>query len=140
MADRHWSDDEIVARLYDVGPQDGHIEACPQCQMRLEELQLRRKSLRANDAELSAEFMALQRQAVYKRLEPTPLLSRLRPAPLAAALLLAFVIMTVFKPAPPRLPEEVTQDTGIFEDVFEIATSTEPSAVEPVRSLFEVQQ
>lgn len=140
MADRHWNDDEILARLYDVGPEDGHLEACDECRKRLEALQLRRKSLRAREPEVPADFLAGQRHTIYERLERKPLLFRPQLAPSLAALLLVLVIMTVFRPAPQRQAMGPVSDANVFEDVFKIATSIEPSAVEPVRSLFEEQQ
>jgi anti-sigma factor RsiW len=140
MADRHWHDDEILARLYDVGPQNGHIEACYECRTRLEALQQRRESVRAREPEVPADLLAGQRRAIYERIERKPMLIRLRLAPSLAALLLVLVIVSMFRPAPQRQAMDPAADASVFEDVFKIATSTEPSAVEPVRSLFEEQQ
>ena len=140
MEEKHWSADEFLARLYGVGPLNAHLETCAECRARLEALQLRRESLRAGIPELPAGFLARQRQAIYYRLEGRALWMPLQPASLLAAVLLAFVIMTVLRPAPPGLAPDTTSDAEVFEEVFAVATSAEPIAVEPVRSLFEVQQ
>lgn len=140
MEKRHWSADDFLALLYGVGPEDTHIAVCSECRTRFEELLLRRERLRSREPELSAEFLSRQRRAIYERLEQKPLWLRLQPAHLLTALLLAFVILSIFRPAPLVQPTDTASDAGIFEDVFAIATSSEPAALEPARSLFEAQQ
>ncbi len=139
MEELQWDADDFLARLYGIGPPDGHLATCSECRARMELLRQRRESLRATDPELSSEFLSRQRLAVYERIEQRPVWVRMRPAPFLAALLLAFVILTVFKPAP-KHPAETTPEVGVFEDVFETAASAEPSALEPARMLFEVEQ
>ncbi|HYK92287.1 MAG TPA: hypothetical protein VE398_26235 [Acidobacteriota bacterium] len=140
MPTRHWSDEEVLARLYGVGPEDGHIEVCQDCRTRLEAMELRRKTLLDRDLRVPAQFLAEQRRSIYERLERRPLLLRLRLVPSLAMVLFLFVILTMFRPSPQEPPRIPVPDAQVFEDVFDIASSTEPSAVEPVRSLFEVQQ
>ena len=36
MYDKHWSDDDLVARLYGVKPEDPHIRECGFCAQRWE--------------------------------------------------------------------------------------------------------
>jgi predicted anti-sigma-YlaC factor YlaD len=140
MADRHWSDDDLLARIYGIGPQDGHLDSCESCRGRWQELQLRRERLLVREPWIPQDFLAAQRHSIYERLEGKQRGFHLQLVHTLAALLLVFVILTVFGPAPRRQPVDTTSDDKVFEDVFEIATSTEPSAVEPVQSLFEVQQ
>ncbi len=35
MTSRHWTEDELVAHLYGVGPTDGHLEVCNECSSRV---------------------------------------------------------------------------------------------------------
>jgi len=101
---------------------------------------MRRAELCAREPEVPADFFAAQRLAIYRQVERRRHLSARWLVPLFATLLLAVVIIIMFKPAPRRQAVNVVPDTQVFEDVFKIATSTEAAAVEPVRSLFEVQQ
>jgi predicted anti-sigma-YlaC factor YlaD len=140
MADRHWSDEDLLAWLYGIGPQDGHLDLCESCRGRWEELQLRRARLLAREPWVPQDLLAAQRRSIYERLERKQHWLHLQLVHALAALLLVFVILTVFRPVPRRQPVDTASDDRVFEDVFEIATSTEPSAVEPVQSLFEVQQ
>ena len=139
MAGRHWSDEDLLARLYGIGPQDGHLDTCESCRGRWEKLQLRRERLLAMESQVPQDFLAAQRRSIYERLEQKPRWFHLELVPSLAALLLALVILSMFRPAPQRHPVGTASDDIVFEEAFEIATSTEPSAVEPVRSLFEVQ-
>jgi len=140
MADRHWSDEELLARLYGIGPQEGHLDSCESCRERWEKLQLRRGRLLAREPRVSQDFLAAQRYSIFERLERKQPWFHMQLVHALAVLLLVFVILTVFRPTPRQQPVDTASDDKVFEDVFEIATSTEPSAVEPVRSLFEVQQ
>jgi hypothetical protein len=140
MAVRHWNDDELIAQLLCGGPADRHLESCEECRARLERLQLRREELLSGTPEVPGDFLARQRHAIFRRLEAKPRLLRLETAPVLALLLLVLVILSVFRPVPPSPPADVASDAMIFEDVFNTAARTEPAAVEPVQSLFEVQQ
>lgn len=68
----HWTDEQLIASVYDVGPANDHLDGCEACN-------LRRSALAANRAELemaacagqdvSFQFLAGQRRAVYEKLE-----------------------------------------------------------------------
>ena len=140
MADTHWGDDDFLARLYGIGPEDAHLGTCEECRARWESLQLRREQLCSPESQVSQEFLARQRRSIYERLEGKSRRFHLRPAPTLATLLLILVIATLFRPSLQREPMDTISDVGVFEEAFEIASSSEPSAIEPVQSLFEVRQ
>jgi hypothetical protein len=139
MRDKHWTDDELISKLFDVGPQDGHLEACPECTRRWEDIQRRYERSRIIDAEVPEARLTKQRLAVRKQLERKP--PNFRPiliSSLATALLLAFVSLFLFKPNPPAqpAPNSISEDK-MLEEVYQMSLSSEPTAIEPVQSLFE---
>ncbi len=140
MAGEHWSDDDLMAGLYGIGPPDKHLSMCEECRARWEIIRSRREQLLARDAAVSQEFLARQRQSIYQRLDARPLWLNFRFASVLAALLLIFVIVSIFRSAHHTQPFDAMSDAEVFEDIYNIASSVEPSAVEPVHSLFEVEQ
>src|SRR5271154_1481571 len=68
MKTQHWMDEQLIAHLYGVGPEDGHLTECAACRLRAMEMQASRQSfeaLRGADAEVTFEFLARQRRAIY---------------------------------------------------------------------------
>ena len=45
----HWTDDQLIAHLYGVGPDDGHLHDCRDCQSRLSVIEGRQKALRSSE-------------------------------------------------------------------------------------------
>lgn len=141
MAHRHWTDDEFIARLYELGPQDGHLEECPECAARWGQLLARREELRA-PLPLDEALLSRQRRAVYEAVQNAPA-RRWVPYGLAAAASLAAlaVALTVNRLAGPPGPVAETpqtiSDSELLADVYSLVQSPEPAALEPVRSLFE---
>ena len=143
MYDNHWSDEELVARLYGLGPEDGHLGVCDSCARRWEAIRGRYENLRPVGIEVSGEFLASQRRAIRARLgEKRRHFPRVLVPALATLLLAAIVI--VYRPAPelPQPAEKVSKisDDRLFDDVFRMVSDPAPSAVGPIRSLFEEQK
>jgi hypothetical protein len=140
MYDKHWSDEQLVARLYGVGPEDGHFEVCPSCARRWEAMRRRYESLRPAGIDVSEEHLAAQRRAIRTRLgEKRHPLPRVLVPVLVTALLAMIVI--VYRPAPTPPPaEEKVSDSQLFDDVFRRISGAEPNAIGPIRSLFEEQK
>ena len=69
----HWTDDELIQHLYGVGPSDGHVDGCRDCQARLSVAETQRRAL---EADLSAsghegasyDFLMAQRRRIYAKL------------------------------------------------------------------------
>lgn len=140
MADRHWSDEQLLARLYGMEQGDGHLHDCAECLRRWKEICARRRELLGNRPHVSTGYLAEQRNAVRKRITAESPRLRLRLAPALAALLLLVAVVMLFQPwsKPPTPPQ--TADNKVFEDAFTLASAEEPEAVEPIQALFEVQQ
>jgi len=141
MRARHWTDDELVSKVFDVAPEDGHLETCPECRQRWELIRNRYESRPAAVAEVPDPQWTAQRLAVRARIEgKARWMGRILAPSLATALVAALVGFLLLRPIPPEpttsqaLPEE-----EIMEEVFRMSFSLEPAAIEPVRSLFEEQ-
>ncbi len=140
MRDRHWNDEQLVAHLYGVGPEDGHLDMCPSCAERWEAIRLRHKNISAAATEVPEEYLAAQRRAIRARLGEKRHAWPKVLVPVLATLLLA-VIVVVYRPA--RVPAPVAEkvsDSQLFDDVFQRVSGTEPIAMGPIRSLFEEQK
>jgi hypothetical protein len=141
MENLHWSDDDFVAQLYEVGPASGHLADCPECMRRWEWFRDRRERLHAAQPIISESLLAEQRRSIRARLEQDRRSPLIQPVSLLAALLLMCVILAVFRQAPRSSPvAEAPTDAQIFEEVYSMVSSAEPQAVEPLRSLFEEPQ
>jgi len=141
MAPRHWTEDELIAHLYEMGPEDGHLEACAECAARWRQLLARREELRA-PLMLDGARLARQRQAVYEAAQE-PRARRWIPYSLAVAASIAVlaVALSVSRPTAPYSPaadeSQTISDSELMADVYSLAHSSEPAALEPVRALFE---
>jgi len=133
-----------MARLFGVGPEGGHLDACPDCARRWEAIQLQYENRRMTYSEVTEDRLAEQRKAVRARLENKPRKLRLVLAPsLAAAAVLLMIGLIIFKPTTPGLPPQAldtVSEDKVIEDIFRMSLSTEPEAFGPVQSLFEEQQ
>jgi hypothetical protein len=68
----HWTDDQVIAHLYGVGPEGAHLSACAECWPRFEAIEERRKSMLAHNErtdEVSADFLAAQHRAIRARMD-----------------------------------------------------------------------
>ena len=140
MQQRHWTDDDLLARLYEVGPQDGHLESCVVCADRWQQLLRRRKALKEGEPEIPQELLAEQRRSVLARLERPQHTVAGRWVPLFATALLLLMAITLWRPGTaPEVVSEVS-DAQVFEQIFTRVSTTEPQAVEPLRALFEVSK
>jgi hypothetical protein len=139
MRDNHWTDDELISKLFDVGPQDGHLKSCPECARRWAAVQQKYESRRIAIAEVSESTLAAQRLAVRRRLEVRPWYVRpVLASSLAAALLLAVISLILIKPNPSEQPApDVISEDKMLEEIYQMSLSSEPVAIEPVQSLFE---
>jgi hypothetical protein len=69
----HWSEEQLIASLYGVGPEDGHLSQCEQCTVRRTALLRNRQAVeaeRSNDEDVAFEFLAAQRRVTCQKLEP----------------------------------------------------------------------
>ncbi len=144
MPARHWTDDELIARLYGVGPEDGHLEECGECAARWRRfVAVRERAL--VEPEVSQEFLTAQRRRIYERIE-APRHVFWKPAlgvPIAAtAMILAALLLSGPKPSPqPTLASsDRPKDAELFADIYDTLESAELQALSPVQGLFEEKQ
>jgi anti-sigma factor RsiW len=142
MTARHWTEEELIAHLYGVGPDEGHLDGCTECAARLNRMQRERRAHEAQhnpQDEVSFEFLAAQRRQIYNRLSrpASSLLRRLAPA-IAASLVLAGGLLFIQTQHQQEGPVQVkASDTQLVEDVGWMATNSEPAPTAPLRALFE---
>ena len=90
---------------------------------------------RAAEPEVSTEFLAAQRRAIYRRLdEPRRKFSMRWALSLATVLLVLAGGLTIERrhPAAPAISDE-----QLFSDLSAMEQRTEPKAIQPIHSLFE---
>ncbi len=139
MNPNHWTDERMTRRLYGLEENDGHIETCERCRDRWERMCGRKRSLAATGA-IPEEFLASQRGSILRRLKNPGSRLQLSALPAMAAILLVLVVATIFRQDNRQEPPEGMPDPQLYQEVFSIAGSTSSSAVEPIQSLFEVEQ
>jgi hypothetical protein len=140
MAGKHWSDDELVSRLYGVGPEDSHLEECEDCAERWRQLLAVRERV-LSPPQVSEQVLAQQRRAIYERLEPSGEGSwGLSFAPALAVAMMLLLAFLVSGPSPSPQPSLASTDAQFFEEVYSLVENVEPQAIEPILGLFEVEQ
>jgi hypothetical protein len=140
MNQRHWSDEQLIASLYGVGPEDGHLDQCGECRVRMDGLAARRQALAAQP-EVSEEFLAAQRRSVYGRIRKMDS----RPgvwftwAPAAALAATVVIGVTLMRPAPKQQVELAggLPESTLYTEIYNDMAMTQPRAVQPIRGLFE---
>jgi hypothetical protein len=142
---RHWTDEELIDRLYGVGPETpaelGHLASCGDCGVRWQSVQERRSEAILPPS-VSEGFLRAQRQRIHARIEnPGFVRSVLRPVPALATVLLVAMGWMLQRPDPPK-PEPrtaVISDTQLFTEIAS-AVDQEPRAADPIHSLFTESQ
>jgi hypothetical protein len=153
---QHWSDDELLRRVYGVVSEgavaeahpDAHLDECPECGAKWRELLSRRAAILslAGSAGVSEERLQRQRQAVWARIERRPGLRFWQWAPGAAAAgMLAAGILLLhtpgFSPVPRPRPAVSAaaqiSDAQLFNDVAVLSAPEAPRAAAPIEGLFE---
>jgi len=139
MNNVHWTDDQLIGRLYGVGPDDGHLERCEECAGRWRALEVSR-ALLLEPAPAPDEFLAGQRRAIYGRLEHGAgrRFGWLKLATAAAATAAVVVLAVVlYRPAP--APRSGLSDAELYAEVYSLVQSDEPLAIQPIHAIFEVE-
>jgi hypothetical protein len=141
MLDKHWTDEELLLRLFDVEQPDNHLEVCPDCSRRWEAMRSRYESRPAISAGALDERLAAQRSTIRARLENKRKFRPILAPSLAALAVIVLIAALVFPPKQPKQPEpKAMSEDEMFEDMFRTAFNIEPEAIRPVQSLFEVPQ
>ncbi len=140
MKSLHYSDDDLLDRLYETGRTDDHLEQCETCRLRWERLLLRRRQVLVQP-EISSAWLARAHMRLAEQMEKRPagwIRAFLRPA-LAATALIVIAILAE-SPAPRPAPEIASGDAQLLSEICTLIQEDEPRAATPVRALFEVNQ
>lgn len=135
----HWTDEQLVSHLYGVGPEDGHLNECPECRSRIAGMQSNRQLLEAiPDAGdgVSPEFLARQRRAIYAGLGKPRRAFLPRWAPAIATLAVAAAGFIVLEERHQASHPPIS-DAQLVEEVSQMAQDPTPSAVAPMEALFQ---
>lgn len=135
---RHWTDEELIGRLYGLGESGG--TACPECEARLAELEQRRMAVRQAPASNARweERLRRQRQAVWARVE-NPRRSWLwKLAPAGAMALMVVVGVALHAPAPvaPVTQVAMASDAQFFNEIASMVNEDGPRTTETMKGLF----
>ena len=140
MKARHWGDDELIERLYGLGPADGHLEECGLCASRWRDLLASREQV-LQPAPVSEELLVHQRDAVQQACgRPVRSYWWLPYAYASATAAVLLLAVLLYRPAPVPEPARVSSDTELLADVYSVLMRSEPLAAEPIHALFEVEQ
>lgn len=141
MTGRHWSDDELLDRLYGISTpsakiEQSHVEECEECGRRWRALLETRASL-AQDPEIPADVLAAQRRQIYARLENGPgIRAPLRWIPAMTAAVIVFVVLVVYE-RPAQQHARDAADAQLIGEVSAMEQASEPRAAAPLQALFE---
>lgn len=135
----HWTDEQITQWLYGLMPDcENHLDHCPGCRERAEAA-LNRRTLATQPPDVSWEFLAAQRRAIYQRMEqPRRLMIHVRWVASFAVLILAAVLgLNTWRTSSQTAPLVSPSDARLYSELVDIDQSTEPRAIHAIHSLFE---
>jgi hypothetical protein len=134
----HWTDDQLIASLYGVGPEDGHLGDCAECQLRLSAMHSRR-SIFTDDVDNS--LLVSQRRRIYARL--TSPAQRVRQPSLVrwATIAASFAILSGSIALHQRHEQQcrlnrMLSDAQLSQDVGNMSGGAEIQPAEPLEELF----
>jgi anti-sigma factor RsiW len=149
---RHLSDDDLIARLYEAGDDEAesHLETCPECAAQWSALKIiRRAGVTPPPVQAPASLLAAQRRKVLERIaqpQPAGRQRSLRWAPAVAAAFLLMMGVFLYHPSSPQAPvpapptASTESDMQLFTDVYAMEQEVEPRAAAPIHELFEEGQ
>ena len=142
MTSRHWTEDELVAHLYGVGPTDGHLEVCNECSNRvhaMEETRFARELSSAGSIDPGFDFLAAQRRRIYQRISNPSRHAIWRLAPAVAASLVLALGLFLFEQQHNGGTGATVRptDAQLVEFVGGVAANPEPAPVAPLQALFQ---
>lgn len=138
----HWTDDRLIEHLYGVGPEDGHLQICGECQARLsaaQSVRLRLETDLASDGESAGyDFLMAQRRRIYARLNEPAKSWTGRWAPALAMLVALAGGLVIYDRGfrQERLDRHVS-DAQLASEVSCMASDSEPRSTAPLQALFE---
>ena len=138
--ERHLSEEELIAALYDAGPTEPHLEACLYCRGRLQMMEHTRGNAVTQEEAVNERFLAGQRASIYSKLgdKRSPYRYWLwAGAPLAAAAVLVMTVkMQTTEPVLVETQAQVAVEETLYTDIYQTLQET-PAGVYEVAGMFE---
>jgi hypothetical protein len=141
----HWTDDELLAFLYGIGPSGDHLDACFECQSRLSAMQSSRQAIEHSASladSINPSLLAAQRRAIYQRMQQpvrrwNMLLVRRCVGGLATACILGGSLFLYQHNREAELAQERINDAKLAQEVAAMAQDSDISSMAPLEGLFE---
>ena len=141
----HWTDDQLIAHLYGVGPADGHLGGCAECQTRAGHMQATRSEIEQGSSSTEAvgsDFLAAQRRQIYAKLTATShwwnsLPVRRWASAAAACAVLGGSLFYFEQSQQVHVSGSQLSDVQLAQDVNNLSDSSEASPTAPLQALFE---
>jgi hypothetical protein len=141
----HWTDDELIQHLYGVGPGNGHIDFCRECQARLSAAQAHRQMLELSSSAEEAvnyDFLTAQRRTIYAKLTGrtswrSAIFARRWASAAATFLVLGGSVLFYEQKHRHDLANDRVSDAELAQDVSQMAQDSEPQPTAPLQGLFE---
>jgi hypothetical protein len=143
---RHWTDNDLLDRLYGLDPAPGltpaHLDTCPGCGVRWQALENRRAAVVAPappspDVE---QRLRAQRQTIFARIEHPRRALLWRAVPAGAAAFMLFAGIALHQPVPLTPRTEVAavsvSDEQLFTEIASVVNRDTPRAADNIRGLF----
>ena len=126
---RHWNEDDFLNKLYEIGPEDGHLRECPSCTAQWEVWLASRRQVLQPPA-VPPDLLGRQRQLISQSLNTRRYPQWSSALALAGIALLAVVWKIETRPA-------TKTDAQLMTEIYQTVYASEPAAVAPIRGLFE---
>jgi hypothetical protein len=135
---KHWTDQDITQWLYGVLEDSSHLDQCELCRGRASEAKTYRREVLSTQGDVSPNFLAAQRRAIYSRMELGKSFLRYRlAASMALVALVAVMSFNLLRRPTSYDPLSSPSDERLYSDMVAIDASTEPRAIQPIQNLFE---
>ena len=139
-ASDHWTDDQLIAHLYGVGPENRHLDLCADCTARLACMRGLNQSWVSE--EVSPDLLAAQRRSIYAKLaEPEKWFSAMHwkrwASAGAASVLLGAGVVLYQEHETQQIYDNALSDAQLAQDVSTMAQNTEAQPTAPLQALFE---
>lgn len=142
----HWTDEQLIAHFYGIGPEDGHLTGCAECQSRAAAMMGSRKSQEQAALvadQVSFDFLAAQRRRIYARLAQPARIGFRRLASAAAAVLVIGAGVLTYQEQQQHqsmnriMTENRISDAQLASEVSQMGQDSDPAPVAPIQELFE---
>ena len=131
MANKHYTDEELIERLYGLDSNDGHLDLCPECRGRFAAMEARRTLVTGREPHITPGFLAEQRHAVFARIDKpgTPRMFWKAATAFAGMAVIVVGFLSYHPanvPAPQPDPVATVSDAQLYADISSVVETPEP--------------